>query len=414
MQVLHPRCAGLDVHKDFVMAAVRLAEAGGVRCEVRRFETTTPGLLALGAWLAECGCTHAVMEATGVYWKPVWHVLSDGDLTLVLANAAHVKNVPGRKTDVADAAWLADLLAHGLVRASFVPDAPTQAMRALLRTRKQLVREQSSHVQRLQKTLEDANLKLASVLTDIMGLSGRAVLEALVAGETDPDRLLALVHRRVKAEPARLRAALSGRVGKSHRFLLGLHLGQYDALAKALGEIDAEVERDLDPFRDAVRLLRTVPGIGDLAARAIVAEIGSDMRCFPTAAHLVSWAGLCPRSDESAGKRRSTRLRKGAPWLKTALVQCAWAASRKKDGYLRAQFQRLRQRRGPKKAVCAVAASMLTAIWHMLRDGTFYQDLGAGHFHRRSPERQAQHLAQQIAKLGFACTITSQPALVSA
>jgi transposase len=414
MEVLHPRCAGLDVHKENVVAAVRLAEPGGVRTEVRRFDTTTPGLLALGAWLAERGCTHAAMEATGVYWKPVWHVLSDGDLTLVLANAAHVKNVPGRKTDVADAAWLADLLAHGLVRASFVPDAPTQAMRALLRTRKQLVREQSSHVQRLQKTLEDANLKLASVLTDIMGLSGRAILEALVAGETDPDRLLALVHRRVRAEPARLRAALSGRVSDSHRFLLRLHLGQYDALAKALGEIDAEVERDLDPFRDSVRLLRTVPGVGELAARAIVAEIGSDMRRFPTAAHLVSWAGLCPRNDESAGKRRSTRLRKGAPWLKTALVQCAWAASRKKDGYLRAQFQRLRQRRGPKKAVCAVAASMLTAIWHMLRHGTFYQDLGADHFHRRSPEQQVQHLAWQIAKLGFACTITSQPALVSA
>ena len=414
MEVLHPRCAGLDVHKDSVVAAVRLAEPGGVRTEMRRFDTTTPGLLALGEWLAECGCTHAVMEATGVYWKPVWHVLSDGERVLILANAAHVKNVPGRKTDVADAAWLADLLAHGLVRASFVPDAPTQAMRALLRTRKQLVREQSSHVQRLQKTLEDANLKLASVLTDIMGLSGRAILEALVVGETDPERLLALVHRRVRAEPARLRAALSGRVGKSHRFLLRLHLGQYDALAKALGEIDAEVERDLDPFRDSVRLLRTVPGVGDLAARAIVAEIGSDMRRFPTAAHLVSWAGLCPRNDESAGKRRSTRLRKGAPWLKTALVQCAWAASRKKDGYLRAQFQRLRQRRGPKKAVCAVAASMLTAIWHMLRHGTFYQDLGADHFHRRSPEQQVQRLAWQIAKLGFACTITSQPALVSA
>jgi len=409
MEVLHPRCAGLDVHKDNVVAAVRLAEPGGVRTEVRRFDTTTPGLLALGHWLAECGCTHAVMEATGVYGKPVWHVLSDGELALVLANAAHVKNVPGRKTDVADAAWLADLLAHGLVRASFVPDAPTQAMRALLRTRKQLVREQSSHVQRLQKTLEDANLKLASVLTDIMGLSGRAILDALVVGETDPERLLALVHRRVKAEPAQLRAALSGRVGNSHRFLLRLHLGQYDALAKALEEIDAEVERNLDPFRDAVRLLRTVPGIGDLAARAIVAEIGSDMRRFPTAAHLVSWAGLCPRNDESAGKRRSTRLRKGAPWLKTALVQCAWAASRKKDGYLRAQFQRLRQRRGPKKAVCAVAASMLTAIWHMLRDGTFYQDLGADHFHRRSPEQQAQYLARQIAKLGFACNITPQP-----
>jgi transposase len=244
MDVLHPRCAGLDVHKDSVVAAVRLAEPGGVRCEVRRFETTTPGLLALGAWLAECGCTHAVMEATGVYWKPVWHVLSDGDLTPVLANAARVRNVPGRKTDVADATWLADLLAHGPVRAvermrSTVPDAPTQAMRALLRTRKQLVREQSAHVQRLQKTLEDADLKLASVLTDIMGLSGRAILEALIAGETDPDRLLALVHRRVKAEPAQLRAALSGRVGTSHRFLLRLHLGQYDAPARALQEIDA-------------------------------------------------------------------------------------------------------------------------------------------------------------------------------
>src|SRR5215217_2072011 len=239
MQVLHPRCAGLDVHKDSVVAAVRLAEPGGVRSEVRRFDTTTPGLLALGDWLAECGCTHAVMEATGVYWKPVWHVLSDGERVLILANAAQVRNVPGRKTDVADAAWLADLLAHGLVRASFVPDAPTQAMRALLRTRKQLVREQSSHVQRLQKTLEDANLKLASVLTDIMGLSGRAVLEALVAGETDPERLLALVHPRVKAEPARLRAALTGRVTDRHRFRLRLHLGQHDALAAALAEVDA-------------------------------------------------------------------------------------------------------------------------------------------------------------------------------
>jgi transposase len=413
MQVLHPRCAGLDVHKDSVMAAVRLAEAGGGRCEVRRFETTTPGLLALGAWLAECGCTHAAMEATGVYWKPVWHVLSDGDLTLVLANAAQVRNVPGRKTDVADAAWLAELLAHGLIRPSFVPEPATQAMRALLRTRKQLVREQASHVQRLQKTLEDANLKLASVLTDVMGLSGRAILEALVAGERDPDRLLALVHPRVKAEPARLRAALTGRVTDRHRFLLRLHLGQYDALAAALAEVDAEVERDLDPFRDAVRLLRTIPGVGDLAARAIVAEIGTDMGRFPTAGHLVSWAGLCPRNDESAGKRRSTRLRHGAPWLKTALVQCAWAAARKRGGYLRAQFQRLRQRRGPKKAICAVAASILTAAWHVLRNGAPWRDLGADHFHNRAPEQQAQRLARQITKLGFACTITPQAEPVS-
>jgi transposase len=413
MEVLHPRCAGLDVHKDGVVAAVRLADAGGARTEVRRFETTTPGLLALGAWLAECGCTHAAMEATGVYWKPVWHVLSDGDLTLILANAAHVRNVPGRKTDVADAAWLAELLAHGLIRPSFVPEPATQAMRALLRTRKQLVREQASHVQRLQKTLEDANLKLASVLTDVMGLSGRAILEALVAGECDPDRLLALVHPRVKAEPARLRAALTGRLTDRHRFLLRLHLGQYDALAAALVAVDAEVERDLDPFRDAVRLLRTIPGVGDLAARTIVAEIGTDMGRFPTAGHLVSWAGLCPRNDESAGKRRSTRLRQGAPWLKTTLVQCAWAASRKKDGHLRAQFQRLRQRRGPKKAVCAVAASMLTAAWHMLRDGTLWHDLGPDYFQRRSPKQQAEALARQIAKLGFGCTITPQTQPVS-
>src|SRR3712207_2529977 len=210
-----------------------------------------------------------------------------------------------------------------------------------------------------------------------------------------------------------MRAALTGRLTDRHRFLLRLHLGQYDALAAALVEVDAEVERDLDPFRDAVRLLRTIPGVGDLAARAIVAEIGTDMGRFPTAGHLVSWAGLCPRNDESAGKRRSTRLRKGAPWLKTTLVQCAWAASRKKAGYLRAQFQRLRQRRGPKRAVCAVAASMLTAIWHMLRDGT-HQDLGANHFHKRSPEQQAHHLARQIAKLGFACSIVPQPGVVSA
>ena len=413
MEVLHPRCAGLDVHKDRVVAAMRRAEGGTVRTAVRRFGTTTPDLLALADWLAEQGCTHVAMEATGVYWKPVWHILADGDITLVLANAAHVRNVPGRKTDVADAAWLAELLAHGLIRPSFVPEPAIQALRALLRTRKQLVREQASHVQRLQKTLEDANLKLGSALSDIMGASGRAILDALIAGETDPDRLLALVRRGVKAEPARLRAALTGRLTGRHRFLLRLHLGQYDALAAALAEIDAEVARDLGPFRDAVRLLRSIPGVGDLAAQVIVSEIGTDMGRFPTAGHLVSWAGLCPRNDESAGKRRSNRLRHGAPWLKAALVQCAWAASRKKASYFQAQFQRLRQRRGPKKAICAVAASMLTAVWHMLRDGTFYHDLGPDHFHRRTQEQQARHLAQQIAKLGFACSLAPADRQVS-
>ena len=409
MDVLYPRCAGIDVHKDTVVACVRVVANGAAKSEVRTFDTTTPGLLALSAWLADSGCTHVAMEATGVYWKPVWHILADGDVTLILANAAHVKNVPGRKTDVADAVWLADLLAHGLIRASFVPETPMQAMRALLRTRKQLVREQASHVQRIQKTLEDANLKLASVLTQIMGMSGRAILQALIDGEDDPDKLLTLVQRGVKAPPERLRAALQGRITERHRFLLHLHLRHVDALDTAIAEIDAEVSRDLDPFRQAVRQLRTIPGVSDLTAQVIISEIGTDMGRFPTAGHLISWAGLCPRNDESAGKRRSTRLRKGAPWLKTTLVQCAWAASRKKLSYLQAQFQRLRHRRGPKKAICAVAASILTAVYHMLRDGTFYHDLGANHFDRGTAEARANRLVRRIANLGFACTLTPIP-----
>ena len=407
MEVLYPRCAGLDVHKDTVVASARLAVAREVSVEVRTFPTTTAGLLALSAWLAERGCTHVAMEATGVYWKPVWHILADGDFTLILANAAHVKNVPGRKTDVADATWLADLLAHGLVRASFVPDAPTQALRALLRTRKQLVRERASHVQRIQKVLEDANLKLASVLTDITGTSGRAILEALIAGESNPGTLAALAHQRIRAPREKLEEALRGRVAPQHRFLLRLHLRQVEALEAATTEIDQEVEAGLAPFRAAVRLLSTIPGVSTLSAEVIIAEIGTDMSRFPTAGHLISWAGLCPRNDESAGKRRSTRLRKGAPWLKTTLVQCAWAASRRKASYLQAQFQRLRARRGPKKAICAVAASILTAAWHMLRNGTFYQDLGPDHFSRQAQGNRTVRLVKQLTALGY----TVQPPL---
>jgi transposase len=248
MDILYPRCAGLDVHKDSVVAAVRNAAAGAATADVRTFDTTTPGLLALSGWLSEHGCTHVAMEATGVYWKPVWHILSDGDVTLILANAAHVKNVPGRKTDVADAVWLSDLLAHGLIRASFVPEPATQAMRSLLRTRKQLIREQASHVQRLQKTLEDANIKLSSVLASVVGLSGRDIIKAIIAGESDPDQLLTLVHRGVKTPREKIRAALQGRVTGQHRFLLRLHLRQIDALEAAILEIDDEVDRDLAPF----------------------------------------------------------------------------------------------------------------------------------------------------------------------
>ena len=402
MEVLYPRCAGLDVHKATVVAAVRLAAGGRVAREVRTFATTTAGLLGLAAWLAENGCTRVAMEATGVYWRPVWHILAEHGFALVLANAAQVKNVPGRKTDVGDATWLAELLAHGLIRASFVPDGPTAELRSLLRTRKQLVRERAGHVLRLQKTLEDANVKLDGVVADLLGKSGRAMLEALVAGETDPARLAALAHPRLSATPERLREALRGRVTAHHRFLLRLHLDQVDALDAAVGRVDREVEEHLAPFRAAAELLASIPGVGALAARVIVAEIGLDMGRFPSAGHLVSWAGLCPRSDESAGKRRSTRLRKGAPWLKTTLVQCAWAASRKKASYLQAQYHRLRGRRGPRKAVCAVAASILTAAYHMLKDGTAYADLGPDHFDRRAKEVQARRLVRRLADLGYA------------
>jgi transposase len=401
MEVLYPNCAGLDVHKETVVACSRHVIAGKVVREVRTFKTTTSDLLALSEWLGSLGCTHIVMEATGVYWKPVWNILSDGDFELILANAAHVKNVPGRKTDVNDATWLADLLAHGLIRGSFVPDTQTQEQRGLLRTRKQLTRERTSHVQRLQKTLEEANIKLDSVISDIIGTSGRAMIEALIAGETNPAKLAALADRRIKASPATLAGALRGRVTKHHRFLLRLHLEQIDALDRAIAEIDTEVEANLDPFRPLIPVLTSIPGIGELAARVLLAEIGIDMSRFPTAGHLISWAGLCPKNDESAGKRRSNRMRKGAPWLKTTLIQCAWAGARKKGSYLQAQFHRLRARRGAKKAIGAVAASMLTAAYHMIANGTFYQDLGADHFERRAKPTQMKRLVAKLQSLGY-------------
>src|SRR6266545_4975133 len=390
MEVMYPRCAGLDVHKETVVACVRIVEGGDVSRSVRTFATTTASLIELGEWLEVNGCTHVAMEATGVYWKPVWQVLVDSSLELVLANAAQVKNVPGRKSDVNDATWLSELLAHGLVRASFVPKPEIQELRGLLRTRKQLVREKASHVQRLQKTLEEANIKLESVLSDVMGRSGRAMIQALIDGESDPAKLAALAHWKVRASAATLREALHGRIKRHHRFLLRLHLQQVDA-----------PDAGLACFRDAVKQLSTIPGVSELSAQVILSEIGTDMGRFATAAHLRSWAGLCPRNDESAGKRRSTRLRRGAPWLKAMLVQCAWAAARTKATYLHAQFVRLRARRGPKKAICAVAASILTAVYHMLKDGTFYEDLGAVHFDRRRPETQARRLVKRLAELGF-------------
>jgi transposase len=400
MEVLYKRCAGLDVHKDTVVACVRVVQRRRIERETRTFATTTSGLLALAGWLAACKVTHVAMEATGIYWKPVWHVLAE-QFSLILANPAHVKNVPGRKTDVGDAAWLAELLAHGLIRASFVPERATQELRWLMRTRKQLVREQTRHIQRLQKVLEDANIKLDSVLSDVLGVSGRAMVEALIRGESDPEALAALAHRQVRAGRQELAEALRGQVRPHHRFFLDLHLRQIDRIGEALLAIDRQVEEQLAPFRAAIELLKSIPGVSDLTARAIVAEIGTDMGRFPDAGHLLSWAGMCSRNDESAGKRRSTRLRRGNVWLKTILVQCAWAATHTKDTYLRAQFYRVRARRGSKKALVAVAASILTAAYHMLRDGTFYHDLGPDHLHRGDASKAARRLINRLKQLGY-------------
>lgn len=399
MEVLYPRCAGLDVHARSVTACARIASGTQITYDHLTVSTTTRGLLELDAWLAAHGCTHVAMEATGVYWKPVWHVL-DAHFTLVLANAMHIRNVPGRKSDMNDATWIADLLAHGLIRGSFVPPAPIQALRDLTRTRRQLVHEMARHVLRIQKTLEDANLKLAHVISDIVGASGRAILTALIEGETNPSRLADLTKGRLKATRAALLEALHGRVTDHHRFMLRLHLTQVDTLQTAIATIEARIGDALGPFRSAVTLLTTMPGISETTARVLVAEVGTDMSRFPSVGHLISWAGLCPRLDQSAGKRRSTRTRQSAPWLKPTLINAAWAATRKRDSYLHAQFLRIKHRRGAKKAILAVAASMLTAAYFMLRDGVIYEDLGPHHFANQDKQRLTKRLLQRLHDLG--------------
>lgn len=416
MEAMHERVAGLDVHKDNVVACVRTVCGGKTTRECRTFDTTTGGLLALLEWLRLCRCELVVMEATGVFWMPVWKILSDGAFKLVVANAAHIKAVPGRKTDMKDAEWLAELAAFGLIKASFVPDEEQHELRALMRTRKQLVREQTRHVQRIQKTLTEANIRLDSVISDIMGRNGRRMIEAMIAGVRDPRKLAALADQRLKAAPKELYDALHGRLTEHHRFLLQLHLGQWDILDMTIRNIDREVETrvsrldaevaaDKAKFSDLIDQLATIPGVSRLSALTILSEIGSDMSRFETAGHLVAWAGMCPGQNESAGKRKRTRLRKGAPWLKTMLVQCAWAAKRKKDSYYKAQFFRLQSKRGPQKAICAVAASLLTAIYHMLKGGTVHHDLGAGHFDQRAPHLKVKRLVNQITKLGFEVTL---------
>jgi transposase len=324
MEIMHERVAGLDVHKTMIVACVRIMVEGKIKRECRTFETSTASLTALLDWLTASGCTHVAMEATGVYWKPVWNILSDGAFELIVANAAHIKNVPGRKTDVNDATWIADLVACGLIRPSFVPDEAMQELRSLLRARKQLSREQTSHIQRIQKTLEEANIKLDSVISDIMGLSGRRMIEAMIAGVRNPHKLAALADRRIKASPKVLYDALHGRLTDHHRFMLELYLGQHDALSQAIARIDEavdtaiarmdeEVQAGQATFRSLISLLCSVPGINVLSATIILAEIGRDMSRFPTAGHLLSWAGMCPGQNESAGKRNPRACARAIP-----------------------------------------------------------------------------------------------------
>ena len=411
MDLLHARCAGLDVHKESVVACVRLVQDDEIKRIVRSFGTTTGQLFELAQFLAEHCVTQVAMEATGVYWRPVWHILEPEGLELVLGNAAHIRNVPGRKSDTNDAVWLADLVAHGLIRPSFVPPAPVEQLRMLTRTRKQLVREAAQHTQRIHKVLEDCNLKLTSVLTDVMGKTGRAIVEALIQGHSDPQTLAELAVGSLRTKRAELVEALRGRTTAHHRFVLKLHLGLYDAVQAAIAAIDQQVEEQLHPFRQAADLLETMPGIGRIAAEVILAEIGPDMERFPTAGHLRSWAGLCPRMDESAGKKRCTRIRKGAPWLKTTLVQAAWAAVRTKNSYYKSLYGSVKRSSGSaNKAIVAVAAAMLTSAYYMLKRGEPYRELGPDYRDRRDKARVANRLIRRVQALGFQVQLVPQAA----
>ena len=411
MDILYPRCAAIDVHKRSVVATAGWSDEQGRRHkQTRTFGTMTADLERLRRWLVEHGVTHVAMESTGVYWKPVFNVLEDGGLAVVLANAAHVKAVPGRKTDVRDSEWLLDLMQHGLVQGSFIPEAPIRALRDLTRYRTGLVEERTRALNRLQKVLEDANIKLASVATDVLGVSGRAMLEALAAGETDPEKLADLARGTLRKKRPALVQALSGRVCDHHRVLLRTLLAHVDHLDRAIAELSAEIGRRLEPYAAAVALLCTIAGVKRRAAEVVLAEIGADMGRFADARHLCSWAALCPGNDESAGKRRSGRTRRGNRWLRTVLLQAARAAIRVKGSYFGAQFRRIAKRRGEKRAAIAVAHSLLTVIYHVLKDGVVYEDLGADYCDRRSPGRHARYHLRRLTELGFSVTLESTAA----
>ncbi len=410
METIVQRPAALDVHKEHVTACVRVPGPDGEReQQVAEFGTTVAGLLTLRDWLAAYGVGQVTMEATGVFWKPVWAVLED-EFELLLVNARHVKQVPGRKTDVSDAAWLCQLAEAGLLRSSFVPPKPIRALRNLTRYRKTQIQERAREANRLHKALEDTGIKLDCVATNILGKSGRAMLDALVAGTTDPDVLADLARGRLRAKIPALREALEGRFDHLHAVWIGAILNHLDFLDEQISSLTEAIGEQIAPFEKAVELLCTIPGVQRRTAEVIVSEIGIDMNVFPTAKHLASWAGQCPGNDKSAGKRRSGNTRDGSKWLDWALEEAALAATRTKDVYLAAQYQRLRPRRGHKKALGAVKHSIICACWHMLSTGELYTDLGGDYYQRRDPERITKRLIAQLQALGHHLTLEAAAA----
>jgi transposase len=405
MEQLVERCAGVDVGRAELRVCARVPDRRGRVAElIASYGTTTPDLLALHEWLQGLGVTQVAMESTGVYWKPLYYLLED-DFEVLLVNAAHVKHVPGRKTDTIDAAWLAQLLAHGLLRPSFVPPPPIRQLRDLTRYRKALINERSRHVARIHKTLEDAGVKLAIVATDVMGVSGRAMLAALIAGLTDPDALAELAKGRMRAKLPALRKALTARFRGHHAFLLERMLATVDNLDADIAALDERIDAAIGPFAGQVELLVTIPGVGRRTAEVILAEIGADMTRFPTAGHLASWAGLCPGQRESAGKRGSAHTRKGSKWLRTALTEAARAASRSKGTYLAERYRQVMRRRGDKKAIVAVAHQILVAAWQMLTDDVAYRDPGGEVLRERSAQQARARAVRQLEALGHTVTL---------
>lgn len=408
MEILLERCAGLDVHLKTIVACVRTPGDPGQRgsrgSEVRTFAATTPGLLALHEWLAERQVTQVAMESTGIYWRPVYNVL-EGAFELLLVNARHVKTVPGRKTDVKDCEWLAQLLEHGLLRSSFVPPEPIRDLRDLTRYRKTLIHERCAHINRVAKTLEMANIKLGTVATDIMGKSGRAMIEAVIAGEADPAALAALAQGLLKKKHDALVPALTGRVRPHHAFMLRQQLRVIDELTKSIQEFDARLKECMRPFAEASAIVQTMRGVAVRSAEALIAEIGVDMTRFPSAEHLASWTRICPGNNESGGKRLSSSTGKGNNWLKSTLVEASWAAVRCKGSYYGSLYRRLRARRGAKRAIVGVAHAMLHALWHMLSRKSTHRDLGPEHFDQINRERLRRHHLKRLAQLGLNVTV---------